>query len=80
MGTPNTMFIMGGGVQGGKVYGEWPGLEQEQHYEGRDLAITTDFRTVLSEVVQTHLGKQDLSAVFPGYAAEPSKFRRFLKA
>ncbi len=46
-GHANVMFVMGGGVRGGKVYGEWPGLQEEQLYEGRDLALTTDFRDVL---------------------------------
>ena len=45
------MMVIGGGVRGGKVYGRWPGLAREQRYEGRDLAVTTDFRTVFAEVV-----------------------------
>jgi uncharacterized protein (DUF1501 family) len=61
------MMVLGGAVQGGKIYGEWPGLEKEQLYEGRDLAVTTDFRAVLSELVRGHLGQNDLSAVFPGF-------------
>jgi uncharacterized protein (DUF1501 family) len=61
------MMVLGGAVQGGKVYGKWPGLEKEQLYEGRDLAVTTDFRAVLSELVRGHLGQNDLSAVFPGF-------------
>jgi uncharacterized protein (DUF1501 family) len=66
-GHANVMFVLGGPVRGGKVYGKWPGLEQEQLYEGRDLQVTTDFRQVLGEVVATHLGNRKLSAVFPGY-------------
>ena len=58
---------MGGGVKGGKVYGKWPGLEREQLYEGRDLALTTDFRDVLGELVSRHLGNPSLKTVFPGY-------------
>ena len=50
-GHANCMFVMGGGVKGGKVYGRWPGLESEQLYEARDLALTTDFRDVLGELV-----------------------------
>jgi uncharacterized protein (DUF1501 family) len=61
------MLIFGGGVKGGKVYGRWPGLEREQLWQGRDLAITTDFRDVFAEVVTTHLGAKDISKVFPGY-------------
>ena len=66
-GHANVMFVLGGPVRGGKVYGRWPGLEQSQLYEGRDLAVTTDFRTVLSEVVAQHLGNKDLKTVFPGF-------------
>jgi uncharacterized protein (DUF1501 family) len=65
------MFVMGGGVRGGKVYGKWPGLEAEQLYEARDLALTTDFRDVLGELVRGQLGNQDLSRVFPGYTPKP---------
>jgi len=72
-GHANFMLVLGGGVKGGKVYGKWPGLEKEQLYEGRDLALTTDFRDVLGEVVAKHLGNANLSAVFPGY--ENPKFR-----
>jgi len=67
---------MGGDVRGGKVYGDWPGLEQEQLYENRDLNLTTDFRDVLGELVSKHLGNTNLKSVFPGYA-EP-KFRGLL--
>lgn len=66
-GHANVMFAMGGEVAGGKVLGEWPGLEPEQLYEGRDLAVTTDFRDVLAAAVQRHGGGADLTAVFPGY-------------
>jgi uncharacterized protein (DUF1501 family) len=66
-GHGNAMFVMGGPVKGGKVYGKWPGLAREKRYEGRDLAITTDFRDVFAEVVTKHLGARDLSEIFPGY-------------
>jgi len=66
-GHANVMFVMGGGVQGGKVYGDWPGMEEEQLYEARDLALTTDFRDVLGELVAKHLGNPNLKTVFPGY-------------
>ena len=72
-GHANVMFAMGGGVQGGKVYGEWPGMEREQLYEQRDLNLTTDFRDVLGEMVVRHLGNRKIAAVFPGYG-EP-RFR-----
>jgi uncharacterized protein (DUF1501 family) len=66
-GHGSMMMVLGGPVQGGKIYGQWPGLEREQLFEGRDLAVTTDFRTVLSELVSGHLGQSDISAVFPGF-------------
>jgi uncharacterized protein (DUF1501 family) len=74
-GHANVMFVMGGDVRGGKIFGDWPGLGGEQLYEGRDLALTTDFRDVLGELVESHLGNRDLREVFPGYAADPRKFR-----
>jgi uncharacterized protein (DUF1501 family) len=67
-GHANAMFVMGAGVRGGKVYGEWPGLEREQLHEGRDLKVTTDFREVLGAVVAHHDAQADLQRVFPGYA------------
>jgi uncharacterized protein (DUF1501 family) len=66
-GHANCMFVMGGAVKGGQVYGKWPGLEKEQLYEGRDLALTTDFRDVLGELVARHMGNPSLQGVFPGY-------------
>ncbi|HEX7588759.1 MAG TPA: DUF1501 domain-containing protein, partial [Anaerolineae bacterium] len=66
-GHGNVMFVMGGGIKGGKVYGEWPGLAQENLYGPGDLAITTDFRDVLGEIVQNRLLDKKLSDVFPGY-------------
>jgi len=71
-GHGNAMMIIGGPIRGGKVYGRWPGLAREQRYEGRDLAVTTDFRAVFSEVVRGHLGLNDTRTVFPGFAAQTS--------
>jgi uncharacterized protein (DUF1501 family) len=68
-GHGSVMFVLGGPVRGGKIYGKWPGLEQEQLYENRDLAVTTDFRAVLSELLSGHLGTANLSQVFPGFQA-----------
>ena len=68
-GHAGALFVLGGSVKGGKVYGRWPGLEREQLYEGRDLALTTDFRAVFSEIAGKHLGASKLDAVFPGYTS-----------
>jgi uncharacterized protein (DUF1501 family) len=65
-GHGNVMMVLGGGVRGGQLYGQWPGLEAEQLYERRDLAVTTDFRDVLGELVSGHLG-QKVDQVFPGH-------------
>src|SRR5207253_3802598 len=73
-GHANVMFVIGGPVRGGKVYGRWPGLEQSQLYEGRDLAITTDFRRVLGEAVFTHLGNKALDSAFPGFDNQTGRF------
>jgi len=70
-GHGNVMMVLGGPVRGGKVYGRWPGLSHDQLYEERDLAVTTDFRDVLAELVSRHLGRST-DQVFPGYKpAEP---------
>jgi uncharacterized protein (DUF1501 family) len=67
-GHGNAMMVIGGNVRGG-VHGKWPGLSDAHRYEGRDLAVTTDFRDVFSDVVATHMGasREALSRVFPGY-------------
>jgi uncharacterized protein (DUF1501 family) len=77
-GHANVMFVLGGPVKGGKVYGRWPGLDPSQLYEGRDLALTTDFRQVIGEAVARHMGNKNLSAVFPGFDNQPGKFLRYL--
>jgi uncharacterized protein (DUF1501 family) len=69
-GHATAMFVIGGDVKGHKVHGKWPGLEQEQLNEGRDLALTTDFRSVFSEVAFKHLGAAKMDAVFPGFAGD----------
>ena len=68
-GHGSLMFVMGGSVNGGKIYGSWPGLETEQLYEERDLAVTTDFRDVLSELAAKGLGAGSggAAAAFPDY-------------
>jgi uncharacterized protein (DUF1501 family) len=75
-GHANVMLVLGGSVKGGRVYGRWPGLQREQLYEGRDLDVTTDFRTVLSELVTLELGNRQLATVFPGF--KETRFSGFL--
>ncbi|PYN30919.1 MAG: hypothetical protein DMD98_18305, partial [Candidatus Rokuibacteriota bacterium] len=71
-GHATAMLVLGGGVRGGRVYGRWPGLTPAALFEGRDLAVTTDFRTLFSEVATRHLGVSGAS-LFPGWkAAEPA--------
>lgn len=78
-GHGNAMLVLGNSVRGGRVYGDWRGLGASQLYEGRDLAVTTDFRDVFGEAVYKHLGNRHLERVFPGYpGAGPDNFRGFL--
>jgi uncharacterized protein (DUF1501 family) len=79
-GHANCMFVMGGDIKGGRVYSRWPGMSQGQLYEGRDLAVTTDYRSVLGEIISKHLGDRDLKAVFPGFANDPRQFLGIVKA
>ena len=69
------MFVVGGSVRGGRVYGRWPGLEEEQLHEGRDLALTTDFRDLFAEVATRHLGAADARRIFPGHTPDASNVR-----
>jgi uncharacterized protein (DUF1501 family) len=75
-GHANAMFVLGAHVKGGTVYGRWPGLEKEQLNEGRDLALTTDYRSVVGEVVVRSLGAIDLDRVFPGAGLDAKNFLR----
>ncbi|MDW8305356.1 MAG: DUF1501 domain-containing protein [Acidobacteriota bacterium] len=77
-GHGNLMFVIGGNVKGGKVYADWKGLRQSELYEGRDLAVTTDFRDVFGEIVYKHLKVKELNRVFPNYDCLKSKWRNFL--
>ncbi|HEY0406794.1 MAG TPA: DUF1501 domain-containing protein [Pyrinomonadaceae bacterium] len=77
-GHANAMFVIGNSVRGGKVYGDWPGLKSSQLYEGRDLALTTDFRDVFGELAARHLGNTNLQTIFPGYKASSASFRGLL--
>jgi len=76
-GHANVMFVLGGSVKGGKVYGKWPGLSNEQLNEGRDLTVTTDFRNVLGEAAYKTLGSRNMELVFPGAKVEPGAFLNF---
>ncbi len=78
-GHANCMFVMGGDVKGGKVYTRWPGMSDGQLYQGRDLAVTTDYRSVLSEIMMKHLGDRDLKTVFPGFENDPRQFLGLIK-
>jgi uncharacterized protein (DUF1501 family) len=73
-GHGTAMFVMGGSTRGGKVYGRWPTLDPASRYQGRDLAVTTDFRDLFGEIVVKHLGTTDLSAVFPGYRSTTDRW------
>ena len=78
-GHANAMFVLGGPIRGGKVYGQWPGLKPGQLFEGRDLALTTDFRDVFAEVLVRHLGASETASIFPGFLVSPRRFRGFLE-
>jgi len=79
-GHANCMFVMGGDVKGGRVYGKWPGLDEHQLNEGRDLALTTDFRSVVGEILTKHLGVKDLAPVFPEFDNNPRKFAGLVRS
>lgn len=77
-GHGNAMLVLGNSVKGGKVYGEWKGLKPAGLNEGRDLAVTTDFRDVFAEAAYKHMGSRDLAKLFPNYSASSKNFRGFL--
>jgi len=77
-GHGNAMLVMGNSVKGGKVYGEWKGLSNDQLNEGRDLAVTTDFRDVFAEVAMKHLVAKDVKTIFLRYSVEAGRLRGFL--
>lgn len=70
-GSGSAMFLLGGGLRGGKVLGRWPGLAKDRLFEESDLAVTTDYRSVLAEVLAKRRGATDVGAVFPGFEAKP---------
>jgi len=77
-GHGNAMLVLGNSVKGGKVYGDWKGLKPDQLNEGRDLAVTTDFRDVFAEVASKHLGSRDLNTLFPKHQVNKAAFREFI--
>ena len=79
-GHANCMFVMGGGVKGGRVYTRWPGLDEAQLNQGRDLAVTTDYRDIFAEIASKHLGAAKMEQVFPGYNGDPQRWRGVLKS
>ncbi len=79
-GHASVSFVMGGPVRGGKVHGRWPGLASDELYEGRDLALTTDYRDLLAEILTVHMGATDLARVFPGHQTGRDRFPGVLRA
>jgi uncharacterized protein (DUF1501 family) len=79
-GHGSVMFVVGGQVKGSKIYGKWPGLKTSDLNEGRDLAITTDFRDVFGEIASVLLGANDLDSIFPRYPLQPKNFKGFLSS
>jgi len=77
-GHGNAMLLIGNSVKGGKVYGDWKGLKSDQLNDGRDLAVTTDFRDVFGEIAVRHLGNKNLGKIFPNYTASAANFKGFL--
>jgi X-X-X-Leu-X-X-Gly heptad repeat protein len=73
-GHGNVAWLLGGGVKGGKVWGSWPGLGEDRLYQGRDLAVTTDFRALVGAVIAGHFGLDDrhIGAIIPEYARDPA--------
>jgi uncharacterized protein (DUF1501 family) len=81
-GHGTAFFALGGEVRGGRVLGDWPGLSTEKLFEGRDLAITTDYRDFFAEACVRHMGvaEKDLPRVFPGHPTSAGKFRNYIRA
>jgi uncharacterized protein (DUF1501 family) len=67
-GHGSVMLVLGGNVNGGQVFGVWPGLHNDQLYDHADLAITTDYRQVLSELLSKRLGNSNIENIFPGFS------------
>ncbi len=78
-GHASVMFVLGGDIKGGKVYGKWPGLKSDQLFDRRDLALTTDFRDVFAELAKSHLGAAKLNSIFPGYEIKAGSFKGLIR-
>jgi uncharacterized protein (DUF1501 family) len=74
-GHATAMLVAGGAIRGGRAYGRWPGLRKEHLFEQRDLAMTTDFRDVVGQVITRHLGAESLDGVFPGHSPKAGNLR-----
>lgn len=79
-GHATAMLALGGPVNGGRVLGRWPGLDPARRFEGRDVAVTTDFRDLFGEVLARHVGAPDLAPVFPGFVPDPARFPRVIRS
>ena len=79
-GHASCMFVLGGEVKGGKVYGKWPGLKSHELYEGRDLMLTTDFRDVFAEIAKNYLKAGNLNQIFPGYQVNTGNFKGLVRS
>jgi uncharacterized protein (DUF1501 family) len=81
-GHGNAIWIAGGKVNGGRVYGDWPGLADAQLYQNRDLAITTDYRHLLAMVLERHLRLPDaaMAKIFPDMPASKGNLGQILSA
>ena len=79
-GHATAMLVLGGPVNGGRMLGRWPGLEPAQRFEGRDVAVTTDFRDLFAELLARHLGARELSAIFPGFTPDAARFPGAIRA
>jgi uncharacterized protein (DUF1501 family) len=79
-GHATAMLVLGGNVRGGRVLGRWPGLDAANRFEGRDVAVTTDFRDLFGELLVRHLGARSLADVFPGHTATSENFPGAIRA
>jgi uncharacterized protein (DUF1501 family) len=68
-GHGTAMMVLGGNTRGGRIHGRWPTLDEGARFEGRDLAVTTDFRTLFGEILEKHLGATELTSIFPAFEA-----------